>query len=221
MRACRRSKSFHKMSDAAGTLYQGVPLQDSYSELLQKAEDIIIFNVGGTKYEVLKSNFANWPTTRLSRLVRANTEEEILSLCEGFRTSFSSHRNITQDEYYFHRNWNNFNSILDLYRHTRLHAANHICCTIFHGDLKYWGIDELLLDPCCALRHYPEMEQTKKEIARAIKIEIEEKERSLYEDFGDSWIGGIRSCIWNLTEYPESSIMARVSSDSIYFGSII
>ena len=208
------------MSDTAKKLYQSVPIQDSYSEFLQKDNDIIIFNVGGTKFEALKSNFANWPTTRLSRLVRANTEKEILGLCEGFRTSFSSQRKISQDEYYFHRNWNNFNSVLDLYRHTRLHAANHICCTNFHGDLKYWGIDELLLDPCCALRHYPEMEQTKKEVTRAMKIEKKEEERKLYEDFGDSWIGGARSYIWNLTEHPESSTMARVSANNIYFGNI-
>ena len=119
-------------------VYQSVPIRDSFSDILKKNDDIIVFNVGGTKFEVLKSNFAYWPTTRLSRLVRANTEEEILSLCEGFVTSSSSHgRESKKEEYYFHRNWNNFNSILDLYRNTKLHAAIHVCCTNFHGDLKY------------------------------------------------------------------------------------
>ena len=192
--------------------YQSVPIRDSFSEVLKKNDDIIVFNVGGTKFEVLKSNFAYWPTTRLSRLVRANTEEEILSLCEGFVTSSSSHGKANKkDEYYFHRNWSNFNSILDLYRNTKLHATIHVCCTNFHGDLKYWGIDELLLDPCCALKHYPEMEQSKKEASRQIKVKKKEEDRKLYEDFGSSWIGEARERIWNLTEHPESSTMARVS----------
>jgi potassium voltage-gated channel Shaw-related subfamily C protein len=189
---------------------QSVPIRDSFSEVLQKNDDIIVFNVGGTKFEVLKSNFAYWPTTRLSRLVRANTEEEILSLCEGFVTS-SHGRESKKEEYYFHRNWSNFNSILDLYRNTKLHATIHVCCTNFHGDLKYWGIDELLLDPCCALKHYPELEQSKKEVSRQIKVKKKEEDRKLYEDFGDSWIGEIREGIWNLTEHPVSSIIARVS----------
>ena len=53
-----------------------------------------------------------------------------------------------------------------------------------------------------------------------MKIEKKEEERKLYEDFGDSWIGGARSYIWNLTEHPESSTMARVSANNIYFGNI-
>ena len=196
---------------------QNVPIQDSFSEELKKTDDIIVFNVGGTKFEVLKSNFAYWPTTRLSRLVRAKTEEEILNLCEGFVTSSCPGKLYPQrkEEYYFHRNWNNFNSILDLYRNTKLHATIPVCCTNFHGDLKYWGIDELLLDPCCALKHYPEMEQSKKEFNRELKMKKEEEQRKLYEDFGSSWISGARAYLWNLTEHPETSLVGRVSDKKL------
>ena len=100
LRTFRRIEILDKMS-ATEVLYQSVPLRDSFSETLKKADDIIIFNVGGTKFEVLKSNFAYWPTTRLSRLVRANTEEEILSLCEGFRISTAARGNVSKKEYYW------------------------------------------------------------------------------------------------------------------------
>jgi len=30
-------------------------------------------------------------------------------------------------------------------------------------DFDYWGIDEMMLEPCCALKYYPEMEVCSKE----------------------------------------------------------
>ena len=204
------------MSDSQ-TFRQSIPVRDSFSDVIRKNDDIIVFNVGGTRFEVLQSNFAYWPTTRLSRLVRAKSEEEILSLCEGFVASSTSNNRgkMNKKEYYFHRNWNNFNSILDLYRNMKLHATIQVCCTNFHGDLEYWGIDELLLDPCCALKHYPDMEQSKKEASRALEFKRKEEERMIYEDFGNSWIGGVREYVWNLTEHPESSFLARVKLNMI------
>ena len=187
-----------------------VPSEDIFSDDLKKAKDIIILNVGGTRFEALKSNFAYWPTTRLSRLIRATTKEDILSLCDGFCASSVYPGSVDKDEYYFHRDWSNFNSILGLYRSTRLHAPIPVCCTHFDGDLKYWGIDELLLDPCCALRHYPQMEQIKKEISKEMKMKRKEKDRILYENFGNSWIAKSRQFIWNLTELKEPLLYSRV-----------
>ena len=55
------------------------------------------------------------------------------------------------------------------------------------------------------------MEQSKKEGLRELKIKKKEEQRKIYEDFGSSWIGGARECLWNLTEHPETSLMGRVS----------
>ncbi len=30
-------------------------------------------------------------------------------------------------------------------------------------DFDYWGVDEMMLEPCCALKYYPEMEVCSKE----------------------------------------------------------
>ena len=38
--------------------------EDSFSKTLQKSKEIIIIDVGGTKFYVLKSTFATWPTSR-------------------------------------------------------------------------------------------------------------------------------------------------------------
>ena len=32
-----------------------------------------------------------------------------------------------------------------------------MCPLVIKCDLEYWGLDELLLEPCCALKYYPEV----------------------------------------------------------------
>ena len=80
----------------------------------------------------------------------------------------------------------------------------------YHDDLEYWGIDELFLDPCCALKYYPERETCQKEMEgqRLAKIRVDKRKKE--EDFGDSAWGRLRTKLWNLTEYPETSLGARV-----------
>ena len=33
-----------------------------------------------------------------------------------------------------------------------------VCALVTKAEFEYWGIDELLLEPCCALKYYPEIE---------------------------------------------------------------
>ena len=87
-----------------------VLIQDELTDHISKSEEIIAIYVGGTRYEVLKKNFAYWPTTRLSKMVRAKTKEDILKYCDGVSEFSSEHK---PSEYYFSHNWSNFNSILD------------------------------------------------------------------------------------------------------------
>ena len=42
--------------------------EDACTGILRKSKEIIVLDVGGTKYYVLKSTFATWPTTRLYRV---------------------------------------------------------------------------------------------------------------------------------------------------------
>ena len=39
-------------------------LEDKYSEAIRKSTEIIVLDVGGTKFYVYKSIFSTWPTTR-------------------------------------------------------------------------------------------------------------------------------------------------------------
>ena len=77
-------------------------------------------------------------------------------------------------------------------------------------DLEYWGIDELLLEPCCALKYYPEIEICQKEIERDEIAFKKTKEQKNLEEFGTTKIAKIRKYLWNVTEYPETSKVAKV-----------
>lgn len=98
----------------------------------------MVLDVGGRKFKVLESNFNVYPNTRLGKLARARTEEEILSLCDGYLEGQTP-------EYFFDRNWTSFNSILDIYRTGSLHLNTGMCALVLQKDLEYWQIDELIL----------------------------------------------------------------------------
>ena len=187
---------------------QDVLLHDRFSDGIKQSKNIIVLNVGGTRFHVLESNFAVWPSTRLSRLIRAETEDEILNLCDGYIPNIETPNG--RKEYFFNRNWTTFNSILDIYRRGKLHGMTASCAMTFHDDLDYWGIDELFLDPCCALKYYPERENCQNELEGERMSKEKEAQRKIDEDFGSSCVGRTRKFLWNLTEYPETSYGARV-----------
>ena len=46
--------------------------EDYYTANLRRSKEIIVLDVGGTKFYVLKSTFATWPTTRFQRVNKFN-----------------------------------------------------------------------------------------------------------------------------------------------------
>ncbi|CAB4061766.1 KCNB1 [Lepeophtheirus salmonis] len=97
----------------------------------------------------------------------------------------------------------------NMYRIGGLHLTVEICATVFKKDLNFWGIDELYLEPCCALKYYPEMENCVKELRNSLALREKEINRIKDENFGNHYIGKVRSYLWNVMEYPESSLAAR------------
>ena len=67
---------------------------------------------------------------------------EILSLCDSF--------SLTNREFYFDRSPRIFENILGLYRKGELHLTESVCPRDFLGELEYWGLSALHLEPCCA-----------------------------------------------------------------------
>jgi len=90
----------------------------------------------------------------------------------------------------------------------------HFFFLLLRQDLEYWGVDELLLEPCCALKYYPEIELCVKEVEGEERSRAKQAERKATEDFGDTRVGRARKWLWNLTEYPETSFAAEVRTSA-------
>ena len=74
-----------------------------------------------------------WATTsnilRLGRLMRAETVETILELCDEFTPGHPP-------VYFFDRNPDNFPAILNMYRTGSLHATERGCALVLQRDLQ-------------------------------------------------------------------------------------
>ena len=156
----------------------------------------------------LLNKFLNTLIIRLSRLIRARTLKEVQALCDGYYPSFTSLEGKT--EYFFDRNPDSFNSILDIYRRGELHREKSSCALIYIQYLEYWGFNEVFLEPCCAIGYYAEKTFGEKEQAGERLALKRRKQRLKDENFGKSCVGRVRKYLWDLTEYPEKSIEARV-----------
>ena len=78
--------------------------------------------------------------------------------------------------------------------------------------IDYWRLDELLLDPCCAMKYYNDIKTCLMEIDDHQETAKQFKQTLESEDFGNSILGKVRKFLWDLTEYPESSLYAKVFS---------
>ena len=71
-------------------------------------------------------------------------------------------------------------------------------------------------EPCCALKYYPEIEICVKEQKGEQEAKRKEAQRLEDENFGTHCLGKMRTYLWNLMEYPETSKQAQVKAKFIY-----
>ena len=134
--------------------------------------------------------------------MRASTVSDILLYCEEFFPG-------EPPEFFFDRNPDNFPAILDMYRSGMFHMSEGGCALVLQKDLEYWCIDELTMEPCCALKYYPQIDVCQSEKDGDIAAKKMEMELADEEDFGNSCIGQWRSWLWNTLEYPWTSKFAQ------------
>lgn len=145
-------------------------------------------NVGGEHHEILWENLGKLPDTRLGQLKNARNHDDILSICDDYSLDYN--------EYFFDRQPKSFNSILNLYRTSKLHLSEEICVMEFMEELEYWGVDESLMDGCCQLK----LQQRRDQLSDDLKKDTEYLYLSDEEEFGDSTLEKVKKNIWDLFE---------------------
>ena len=43
-------------------------------------------------------------------------------------------------------------------RNGKFHVSENGCALVLQKDLEYWIIDELIMEACCALKYFPQIE---------------------------------------------------------------
>ena len=97
--------------------------EENLSEIKRNHWRTVVINVGGVKYRSKISNFSKYPASRLGKIFRARTTNEILEYCDGYKPG-------NPPMIYFDRNDQNFNSIIDCYRMGELHVCSQNCSLV-------------------------------------------------------------------------------------------
>ena len=63
---------------------------------------------------------------------------------------------------------------------------------VMRRDFQYWGLDELNLEPCCALKFYPQIEICNAQIEGDLAEKIKQEAEKRAENFGNTKVGKIR-----------------------------
>ena len=159
-----------------------------------------------SRHEVMWRMLEQIPDSRLGRLSRATTNQDILELCSDY--------SLVDNEYFFDRHPRSFNTILNFYRTGKLHVADEMCVLAFNDDLDYWGISDIYLETCCTFKFATKREQVEEEMeGEAGKLILDDE-----EDFGQGRFVPYQKFLWDLLEKPDTSTGAKaMSSISMLF----
>ncbi|CAF3436759.1 unnamed protein product [Rotaria socialis] len=178
------------------------------------ADARVILNVGGTRFETLKSTLKKLPATRLSKL-----------------TEQLSYYDPILNEYFFDRHPGVFSQILNYYRTGKLHYPTNVCGPLFEDELSYWSLQREDVEPCCWMT-YTKHRSTAETLSILDSLELDTVRSSKQEvlkkfgwDDNYEYVQGrlpkykkMMMITWQIFEEPRSSTVAKVVTViSIFF----
>ncbi|XP_073716980.1 potassium voltage-gated channel subfamily V member 2 [Misgurnus anguillicaudatus] len=161
-------------------------------------------NVGGKSYRITYKMAARYPQSRIGRLATSTDLNVKLDLCDDYV--------VKDNEYFFDRDPDVFNSIFNFYRTGVLWIKEEVCPRNFLEEINYWGVRIKYTQRCCRIlleeKHDELREQLKVQKELEAEVETEENE----EMFEGMYFGNKRKALWNLMENPFSSVPAKIMS---------
>ena len=174
------------------------PGDDPHLQLVSVSNtEWISLNVGGVHFRTQRDTAANVPGSLLSEL---DEKSPFFHAASG--------------QYWFDRNPNLFQHILDLYRYGELHFPHSLCGPVIKRELDFWGIDESHIAACCwnSYREFREQEETLKTLGTAFNDIDRFKRRQKNTGAFMQACFNCRERVWYFLEDPRSSVFAQVRS---------
>lgn len=190
---------------------QNERLRNASAEHATNFKDRVVINVGGTRHECYISTIQNFPDTRLYWIA-----ETALKMAD-----FDPDGN----EFFFDRHPGCFQNILNYCRTGKLHCPNDVCGPLFEEELQFWGIDELVMEPCC-WGYYTQHREANKTLK--MFDDLYEEQEETYE--GETKhgtcglrksLGNIKNTVWRLLEKPERNPRARLVTLAILLVTVL
>ncbi|XP_033725628.1 potassium voltage-gated channel protein Shaw-like [Pecten maximus] len=149
--------------------------------------DQVHFNVGGTRFSTTWATLQRIPNSKLGRLQESGKE-------------------IQQEhgEFFFDRNPAVFGCVLDFYRNGVLHLPETVCGRQIRDELGFWDISAGLVSSCCWRVLYKDDGVDKTMAFLDMELPVFPNSMQLFQKAEK-----MSSTIWNLLEYPSSSMMAK------------
>ena len=124
--------------------------------------------------------------------INASSVDEILTFCDEFVPG-------DPPEFFFDHNPETFPGILDMYRSGYFHIleGGRSCAFVMQRDFHYWGLDELDLEACCALKYYPEIEVCRLQKEGDKQQNMKEKEEADEANFGEGRLTPLRFSLFS------------------------
>lgn len=125
-----RSKIINRIRNKLPIIKQQRNIDERHN--IASMENIMEINIGGIKYHIEKATILKYADTRLGRL------------------SFSSDEFIPEHGFfYFNRNPEMFQMILDFYRYDSIHIQSGLCTVLVEKELEFWEIPLDSIAECC------------------------------------------------------------------------
>ena len=119
-------KAIVKQDDILKQSIQTEGHEDTSKYFVQSETGRLDFIVGGILHVInVKSLYLTLPASRIGKLLRASSLQEVLSYCDKYLAEGRPHPVIM-----FDRNGASFNTILDIYRTGMFHLCDSTCATI-------------------------------------------------------------------------------------------
>lgn len=169
----------------------------------------IIINVGGFRHETNIATLQNIPDTRLAWIVENSSNSDV----SGPR------------EYFFDRHPTAFAHVLNFYRTGKLHCPAEMCGPMYEEELKFWGVDEKQMEPCCWGK-YTQHREAEENLKAFVGPGFEDLRTS---DTFSSGLGSNESLgeggtkwqrwqpkMWAILDEPHSSRLAKVNKEKLF-----